>query len=60
MIDVIGWPLEEPARKRVTRRLAAREGKKADDGTMTSSPDVNPMTVADSATAQTLTPAMTR
>jgi hypothetical protein len=39
--------------------LAAREGKKADDGTMTSSPCINPMTVADPAAAQTLTPATT-
>jgi hypothetical protein len=59
MIDVIGWPLKESAPKRVTRTLAAREGKKADDGTMTSSPGINPMTVADPAAAQTLTPATT-
>jgi hypothetical protein len=44
---------------RVTRSVAAREGKKADDGTMTTSPDANPTTVADSADAQTLTPATT-
>jgi hypothetical protein len=60
MIDVIGWRSKENASKRVTRRLAAREGKKADDGTMTSPLDVSPMTVADSAAAQTLTPVTTR
>jgi hypothetical protein len=59
VIDVIGWCSKERAPMRATRRLAAREGKNADDGTMTSSPDVNPMTVADPATAQTLMPVTT-
>jgi hypothetical protein len=59
MIDVIGWLLKEPRPKFVTRRAAAREGKKADDGTMTSSPDVNLTAVADLAATQTSTPAMT-
>jgi hypothetical protein len=40
-------------------RLTAREGKKADDGTITSSPDTNPTTVADPPAAQTLRPATT-
>jgi hypothetical protein len=59
VIDVIRWPSKELAPMCVTRRLAAREGKKADDGTMTSSPDANPTTVADPAAARTLTPATT-
>jgi hypothetical protein len=59
MIDVIGWRSKEPGSTLATPRLAARDGKKADDGTMTSSPDVNPTTVADPAAAQTLTPART-
>jgi hypothetical protein len=54
MIDVIGGRLKE-----VRDRLAVREGKKADDGTMTSSLDANPTTVADSAATQILTPATT-
>jgi hypothetical protein len=57
VIDVIRWLSKERAPMRVTRRLAAREGKKADDGTMTSFPDASPTTVADPAAAQTLTPA---
>jgi hypothetical protein len=40
-----------------TRSGAARDGKKADDGTMISHPDVNPITAADPAAAQTFTPA---
>jgi hypothetical protein len=56
---MIGWLLKERATMRVTCRLAAREGKNTDDGTMTSSPDANPMTVTDPATTQTLTPATT-
>jgi hypothetical protein len=59
MIDVIGWLRKEARSMFATRRLAAREGKKADDGTIRSSPDSNPTTVADSAATQTLTPAMT-
>jgi hypothetical protein len=59
VIDVIRWPSKELASMCVTRRLAAREGKKADEGTMTSSPDVSPTTVADPAAARTLTPATT-
>jgi heat shock protein HspQ len=59
VIDVIGLYSKERAPMRATRRLAAREGKNTDNGTTTSSPDVNPMTVADPATAQTLTPATT-
>jgi hypothetical protein len=58
MIDVIDWSRKEPRPMFATRRLAAREGKKANDGTMTSS-DANPMTLANSAATQTLTPAMT-
>jgi hypothetical protein len=59
VIDVIGLYLKADAPMRVTRRLADREGKKADDGTMTSSPDTNPTTVADRPATQTLTPATT-
>jgi hypothetical protein len=59
VIDVIDWRSKEDAPIRVTRRLADREGKKADDGTMTSSPDANPTTVADCPATQTLTPATT-
>jgi hypothetical protein len=51
VIDVIRWHSKECAPMCVTRRLAAREGKKADDGIMTSSPDVSPTTVADPAAA---------
>jgi hypothetical protein len=59
MIDVIGWLSKEPQPMLATRRLAAREGKKADDETMTSFPDTNPATVADPSSTQTLMPAMT-
>jgi hypothetical protein len=44
---------------RAALSVAAREGKKAEDGTTTTFPDANPTTVADSANAQTLTPAKT-
>jgi hypothetical protein len=59
VIDVIGSRSKEDVPMRVTRRLADREGKKADDGTMTSSPDANPTTVAHRPATQTLTPATT-
>jgi hypothetical protein len=59
MIDVIGWLSKEPWSMFATRRLAAREGKKADDGTIRTSPDSNPTTVDDSASTQTLTPVTT-
>jgi hypothetical protein len=49
MIDVIGWSSKEPRLMLATRRLVPREGKKANDGTMTSFPDANPTTVADAA-----------
>jgi hypothetical protein len=49
--DVIGWPWKEPRAMRVTRRLAARDEKNADDGMMTSLPDANQTTVADPADA---------
>jgi hypothetical protein len=42
-----------------THSIAAREGKKADAGTMTTFPDANPTHVADSADAQTVMPATT-
>jgi hypothetical protein len=58
VIDEIGWPLKQRPPLCVTRSLAAREGKKADDGTMTSQPDTKPTTVAGPANGQTLTPAM--
>jgi hypothetical protein len=38
---VIGWPSKEGVPIRTARTLAAREGKKADDETVTSSPDAN-------------------
>jgi hypothetical protein len=56
IIDVIGWLSGEPCPMFQTRRLAAREGKKADDETMASSLD--PTTVADPFATQTLTPVM--
>jgi hypothetical protein len=59
VINVMDWQSKESAPMQAIRRLAAREGKKAEDGTMTSSPDTNPTTVADSAAIQTLTPATT-
>jgi hypothetical protein len=59
VIDMIHRNSKELAAMSATRRLAAREGKNADDGTMTSSPDASPTTVADPAAAQTLTPATT-
>jgi hypothetical protein len=57
IIDVIRWLPKELRSMAATRRLAAREGKKADDGTITS-PDVNLTTVADFIATRTLTPAM--
>jgi hypothetical protein len=57
MIDVISRQSKERRPMFATRRLAAREGKKADDETMTSSPDANPTTVADLAATQRVTPA---
>jgi hypothetical protein len=60
VIKVIGLLSKEPEPMFVSRRLAARERKKADDGTMTSSLDANPMTVADSPSTQTSTSAMTK
>jgi hypothetical protein len=57
VIDVIGWPSKQRAPMRATSRLADKEGKNADDGTKISFSDVNPMTVANPATAETLTPA---
>jgi hypothetical protein len=60
MIDVIGWLSKELWLMFATRRLATREGKKADDGRMTSSLDANPTTVADRPATQTLTPATTK
>jgi hypothetical protein len=59
MIDVIGCLLKESEPMFATRRLAAREGKKVDAGTMTSFPDANPTIVADLPATQTLTAAMT-
>jgi hypothetical protein len=59
MIDVIQSLSKEPRPMFAIRRLAAREGKKADDETMTSFPDANPMTVADPSATQPLTPALT-
>jgi hypothetical protein len=59
VMDVIVWLSKASLRMQATRSGTAREGKKADDGTMTSSLDVNPTTVADPAAAQTLTPAKT-
>jgi hypothetical protein len=59
MIDVIGCLSKEPRPMFATRRVAAREGKKADDGTMTSSPDPSPTIVAGHSATQTLIPAMT-
>jgi hypothetical protein len=59
VINVMGCHSKERAPMQVTRRLAAREGKKAEDGIMTSSLDPNPTTVANPATTQTLTPAIT-
>jgi hypothetical protein len=59
MIDVIGWLSKERRLMFATRKLAAREGKKVDDGTKTSSPDANPTTVAGPAATQTLRPAIT-
>jgi hypothetical protein len=59
VIDLIGRLSKEREPIRATRSGAAREGKKADDGTMTSYPDANPTTVADPADAQTVTPATT-
>jgi hypothetical protein len=59
MTDLIGCDSKQPGPIRTTRSGAAREGNKADDGTMTSSPDANPTTVADPADAQILTPATT-
>jgi hypothetical protein len=59
MLDVIGWFSKEPQSMFTTPRLAAREGKKADDGTMSSSLDVNPTTVADPTATQTLPSATT-
>jgi hypothetical protein len=59
MIDVIGRLSNEYGTMRAVRSVAAREGKKADDGITTTFPDANLTTVADSANAQTLTPATT-
>jgi hypothetical protein len=60
MIDVTVWFSKEHGAMRVTGRVAAREGKKADDGTMTSSvSDANPTTVADPSASRTLRPATT-
>jgi hypothetical protein len=56
MMDAIGWLSKAHWLMFATRRLAAREGKKADDETMTSLPDATPTTVADPAATQTLTP----
>jgi hypothetical protein len=50
VINVIGWHSKERVPMRVTRRLAVRGEKKADDETMRSRPDANPMTVADPST----------
>jgi hypothetical protein len=59
VIDVIRPPVNEPEPIRAIRSVAAREGKKADDGTMTSSLDADPTAVADLADGRTLTPATT-
>jgi hypothetical protein len=59
VINVISWRSKEHGSMQATRRLAARGGKKADEGTMTLSPDPNPNTVADPSATQTLTPART-
>jgi hypothetical protein len=49
MMEVIRRLSREPRLMLATRRLAAREGKKADEGTMTSFSDINRTTVADPA-----------
>jgi hypothetical protein len=59
VINLTGWPMKGPRPTRATRRLTAREGKKADDGTITSPPDINPTVVADPRSAETLRPATT-
>jgi hypothetical protein len=59
VIDLIGRKANEREAICAIGSGAASEGKKADDGTMTSPPDANPTTVTDPADAQTLTPATT-
>jgi hypothetical protein len=58
VIDVLGWQSKERRPMFATRTLAARERKKADDETMTSFLDANPITVADLVARQTLMRAM--
>jgi hypothetical protein len=53
-MDVISWATKKGPPNGATRSAAARDGKKPDEGTMTSSPDANPTTIAN---AQTLAPA---
>jgi hypothetical protein len=51
----MGWHSKECAPMQAIRRLAAREGKTAEDGTMMSFPDTNPTIVANPSATQTLT-----
>jgi hypothetical protein len=59
MINLIDQYSKGHRPMRARRSVEAREGKKADDITMTIFPDANPIRIADPSDAQTLMPATT-
>jgi hypothetical protein len=59
VINVICWRCKQPGPMRATRRIAGREGKMANDGTIITHLHDNPTTVTDSADAQTVKSATT-